>query len=65
MDSYDAKYVSIPGTRDEDGDFDFGDPSEDGLDYVTAGRATNYAHEVRTAKADTALKVRMRAAAGI
>jgi HK97 family phage prohead protease len=65
MDSYDAKYVSIPCTRDEDGDFEFGDPSEDGLDYVPAGRAANYSHEVRTAKADTALKVRMRAAAGI
>lgn len=65
MESYDPKYVSIPCTRDDDGNFAFGDPSEDGIDYTPAGRAANYAHEVRTAKADTAIKVRMRAAAGI
>jgi HK97 family phage prohead protease len=65
MDSYDAKYVEIPCTRDDEGNFSFGDPSEDGIDYLPAGRAADYAHEVRTAKADTALKVRMRAAAGI
>jgi HK97 family phage prohead protease len=65
MESYDAKYVSIPCTRDDEGNFSFGDPSEDGIDYTPAGRAADYAHEVRTAKADTALKVRMLAAAGI
>lgn len=65
MDSYDAKYVSIPCTRDEEGNFTFGDPSEDGIDYTPTGRAANYAAEVRTAKADSTIKVRMRAAAGI
>jgi HK97 family phage prohead protease len=65
MDSYDAKYVSIPCTRDDEGNFAFGDPSGDGIDYAPTGRAADYASEVRTAKADAACKARMRAAAGI
>lgn len=64
MDSYDAKYVSIPCTRDEEGNFTFGDP-DDYIDYAPTGRAANYASEMRTAKADAACKTRMRAAAGI
>jgi uncharacterized protein len=65
MDSYDATYVSIPCTRDEDGRFAFGDPSEDAIDYVPTGRATGFAYEARTEKTDAACKARMRAAAGI
>jgi HK97 family phage prohead protease len=64
MDSYDAKYVSIPCTRDEEGNFTFGDPDDD-IDYTPTGRAANYAAEVRTAKADATCKTRLRAAAGI
>jgi len=65
MDSYDATYVSIPCTRDEDGSFAFGDPSEDAIDYVPTGRAASFAYEARTKKTDAACKARMRAAAGI
>jgi uncharacterized protein len=65
MDSYDSAYVSIPCTRDEKGGFTFGDPDDDAIDYVPTGRAAHYAAEVRTAKSDSALKVRMHAAAGI
>jgi HK97 family phage prohead protease len=65
MDSYDAKYVAIPCTRDDEGNFAFGDPSADGIDYAPTGRAADYASEVRTAKADAACKARMRFAAGI
>lgn len=64
MDSYDARYVSIPCTRDDEGGFTFGDPDDD-IDYVPTGRAANYASEVRAAKADGEAKLRMRSAAGI
>lgn len=64
MDSYDAKYVSIPCKRDDEGNFSFGDP-DDGIDYEPTGRAIHFAYQVRTAKSNSELKTRMRAAAGI
>jgi HK97 family phage prohead protease len=64
MDSYDAKYVSIPCKRDDEGNFTFGD-LDDGIDYEPTGRAIHFAYVVRGAKSDAELKTRMRAAAGI
>jgi HK97 family phage prohead protease len=64
MDSYDAKYVSIPCKRDDEGNFTFGD-LDDGVDYDPTGRAIHFAYQVHGAKSDAALKTRMRAAAGI
>ncbi len=64
MNVYELPYVSIPFTRGEDEEFDFGLPKEL-ISYSAGGRASKQANQARTAKAEGELKLRMRAAAGI
>src|SRR5579864_2692450 len=64
MNVYELPYVSIPFTRDEDDEYDFGEP-EKLISYSATGRAADQVQEARTAKADGELRSRMRAAAGI
>ena len=64
MNVYELPYVSIPFTRDDDEEYDFGEPEELIL-YSATGRAAARRNEARTARADGDLRRRMRAAAGI
>jgi hypothetical protein len=63
MNAHELSCCSIPYTCDDDGNFTFGDPAE--TDYSPTGRASQNAHEARTARADGALRMRMQVAAGI
>jgi hypothetical protein len=64
MNKYEMPYYSIPFTRDDEDEYDFGFP-EELISYSATGRAATRWNEARTARADGDLRFRMRAAAGI